>query len=299
MVRLLPAQLLLVCSTLFWSGNFVIGRALHDSIPPLSLAFWRWTLALCLILPFTLVPLWRQRQLILAHWPILLLLGVLGVAGFNTFVYLGLQHTSATNALLINSAIPIFIILISRLLLGQRLNGRQHLGVVLSLLGVVTLILQGSWSHLLELRSRPGDLWILLAALNWASYSVLLRWKPAALQALPFLGVTIIVGLSILAPLHGFDLLHEPDWPVNALNLGGILYVALFASVLAFLGWNEGVKRIGAPRAGQFVHLMPVFGTLIAVLFLHETLQGYHLIGASLIALGIALSQIAARRSQS
>ena len=166
------AYLLLTLAPLFWSGNFVLGRAMSTQIPPVTMAYWRWQTALLLLLPIAGAALWRQRTLVRAHWQRLLVLGILGVACFNTFVYLGLQTTTATNALLINSAIPIFIILLAVGLFREEVSNRNRLGVALSLAGVVYLVVRGEWRHLTELQLNPGDLWILAAALAWASYSV-------------------------------------------------------------------------------------------------------------------------------
>ena len=284
------AYLMLAGSALFWSGNFVIGRAFASDIAPLTLSYLRWQTALLILLPFTLRPLIEQWGLIMRYRWRMLFLGVLGVAGFNTFAYLGLHQTTATNALLINSFIPILIILLSRIYPGQPIRWNQFLGILISTCGVAVLIAQGRLERLLALDINRGDLWVLAAALIWAVYSIGLRFRPAQLAPSSFLAFTVLVGVLTLAPIYWLDLLAEPPFEPTAANLTAVGYVAVFASVGAYLFWNQGVKVVGAGAAGQFIHLMPVFGTLMAVLFLGERLHGYHLAGAAAIAAGIYLS---------
>jgi drug/metabolite transporter (DMT)-like permease len=289
------AYLMLLGPVLFWSGNFVIARAMATSIDPLTLSFWRWALALVVFLPFSLRALLRDRKIILRHWRWVLAMGVLGVAGFNSFVYLGLQYTSATNSLLINSFIPIFILLISRLFLGGRLSPRRSIAIVISTLGVAILLLQGDLENLLALQVGRGDLWILLAALTWAVYSIGLRWRPTALSASAFLLGTMVCGVVVLFPFYLWTMAQGNGLVMTPANLLTIGYVALFASIGAFLLWNQGVQLIGAATAGQFIHLMPLFGTLMAVLMLGEVLYWYHLLGAVAIGSGVLLTMTDSR----
>ncbi len=284
------AYLMLAGSALFWSGNFVIGRAFAGDIAPLTLSYLRWQTALLILLPFTLRPLLQQWPLILAHKWKMLLLGVLGVAGFNTLAYLGLHETTATNALLINSFIPILIILLSRIYPGLPIRWNQLLGILVSTAGVAILIAQGQLQRLLALEINRGDLWVLAAALVWAIYSIGLKFRPAELKPASFLAFTVLVGTLTLAPVFWLNPFDEPAFEPTPANLVAVGYVALFASVGAYLFWNQGVKVVGAGAAGQFIHLMPVFGTLMAVVFLGERLHAYHLAGAAAIAAGIYLS---------
>ncbi|MEJ1383545.1 MAG: DMT family transporter [Candidatus Sedimenticola sp. (ex Thyasira tokunagai)] len=284
------AYLMLSCSALFWSGNFVIGRAIATDIPPITFSYWRWSLALALILPFTVKSLITQWPIIRANLLPLIFLGLLGVSGFNTFVYLGLQETTATNALLINSFIPILIILLSRIIIGTPITPGRLAGILVSTIGVLLLVVQGSLENLLSLKINQGDLWILAASFIWAIYSIGLRRRPADLPAQTFLLVTIIVGFLILSPIYWFNPLNEPIFSLNTGNLMAIGYVALFASIGAFLCWNQGVKIVGAGSAGQFIHLMPLFGTAMAIAFLGEQLYWFHVVGAVAIGTGILLS---------
>ncbi|MES9857416.1 MAG: DMT family transporter [Sedimenticola sp.] len=281
---------MLSCSALFWSGNFIIGRAFASDIPPITLSYLRWSLALAIILPFTARSLITQWPVIRANLLPLIFMGALGVSVFNTFVYIGLQETSATNALLINSFIPIFIILLSLTIPGTPITQGKLAGILISTCGVLLLVVEGSLENLLALKINPGDLWILAAAFIWATYSISLCRRPANLSASTFLLVTIIVGFLILSPIYWFNLLSEPSLIPNSGNLMAIGYVALFASIGAFLCWNQGVSVVGAGTAGQFIHLMPLFGTAMATLFLGEQLYWFHIGGAIAIGAGILLS---------
>ena len=284
------AYLMLAGSALFWSGNFVMGRAFAGDIAPITLSYLRWSVALVCFLPFSWRAVWAQREVIRQHWLLLFFMGTLGVAGFNTFAYLGLHSTSATNALLINSFIPILIILLSRIYPGVAVPPLRFVGILVSTVGVLTLVSRGEMANLLAFRINSGDLWVLGAAFIWAVYSISLRWRPLAITAPVFLSVTMMVGVLVLSPIFWFNLNHEPAFEFSAGNMLAIAYVALFASIGAYMFWNQGVKVVGAGTAGQFIHLMPVFGTTMAVVFLSEQLYWFHLAGAAAIALGIILS---------
>ena len=284
------AYLMLAGCALFWSGNFVIGRAFSSDIQPITISYLRWTTALIVILPFTIKSMISQSTIIKDNLLILIFMGAFGVAGFNTFAYLGLNQTTATNALLINSFIPILIILLSRIMPGTPITVAKLVGILISTSGVLLLVSRGEIDNLLTFKINQGDLWVLLAALVWAIYSISLRWRPKGLSAPVFLSFTMIIGVLFLSPLYWFNLLGEPSFVVSTENVVAIAYVALFASIGAFLFWNQGVKIVGAGTAGQFIHLMPVFGTIMAIVFLDERLFWFHVAGALLIGSGIYLS---------
>lgn len=289
--------LLLVLTTLFWSGNFVLGRAVHTVFTPFTLSFWRWAVALVILLPFVWCSLWRQKSLLRRHWPILLLLSVLGVVNFNTFVYIGLQSTTATNAVIMLSMTPVLIVALSFLLLRQTVTGWQTLGIGVSLVGVLVIVGRGDLQSLLARQFNPGDMWILAAVLSWALYSVCLRWRPAELQPLDFQVTTIILGMALLTPLYGWDLVHARTFAINGATVASILYLALFPSILAYIFWNRAVAELGANRTGQFLHLMPAFGAILSMIFLDERLYAFHGIGIAFIALGIWLATMYGRRT--
>ena len=288
--------LLLVLTTLFWSGNFVLGRAVHAVFTPFTLSFWRWVVALAILLPFVWASLREQGSLVRRHGPILLLLSILGVVNFNTFVYIGLQSTTATNAVIMLSVTPVLIVALSFLLLRQTVTGWQGLGIGVSLAGVLVIVGQGDVGALLARQFNPGDLWILAAVTSWALYSVCLRWRPAELRPLNFQAATMLIGMAILTPLYGWDLVQGRTVAVNAAAVGSILYLALFPSILAYIFWNRAVAELGANRTGQFLHLMPAFGAVLAMIFLGERLYAFHAAGIALIALGIWLATVYGRK---
>lgn len=283
--------LLLVLAASFWGGNFNVARAFNLEIPPMGLSFWRWVVAGLILLPFVWRPMRQQWPAFKQNFPLVLALGILGVSGFNTLVYSGLQTTTATNGVLMQSVNPIFIIILSSLLLGEFASKRQWLGIVISLLGVLAILIQGQLANLWKLDFHAGDLIILLAVLDWGLYTVLLRKLPNELKGLPILGYTIAIGVLGILPLYLYEItMTSRSMPVNWISISSVLYVAIFPSVLSYLFWNHGTQRIGANRAGQFAHVVPISGIIIAVLLLGEELHLYHLVGVALVAAGIVLS---------
>ena len=284
--------LLLVFSSIFWAGNFVLGRAVKSSVPPVGLAFWRWTIALAILLPFSLPHLRSQWRLVRDNWRKLAIYGILGVTCFNTFVYLGLHTTTAINALLVNSIIPVLIVVLSRVLTYTPVTRRQAMGIILSLAGVITIICRADAGLLLSLQINRGDLWVLLAVVSWSFYTFLLRKRPAGLHPLIFLSSIMIIGLVVLAPFYAGEMLLGARVGTDAATCGSILYMAIFPSILAFIFWNQAVEDVGPGTAGLFLHLMPVFGAGLSSVFLGESLHLFHLAGMSLIFSGIYLATI-------
>lgn len=283
-------SLLLTISTLCWSGNFVLGRAMHEHVPPIGLAFWRWTGALLLVVGFAAPHLRRDWPALRAEPVRLLLLSFLGVASFNSLVYLGLNTTTATNAVLLQSVMPLLIFLASYLIYREAVQPIQVIALAISLAGVVAIISHGSVSALLSLSLRPGDGWVLLAVAFYALYSVLLRRRPQV-HPLSFLAATFALGALMLLPVYAVEHLWVRQMHVDGPTLASIAYVAVFPSVVAYLCFNRAVELAGANRAGQYLHLMPAFGSALAALFVGERLQGFHWIGAALIAAGILLAR--------
>ncbi|MFC3126768.1 DMT family transporter [Pseudoroseomonas globiformis] len=281
--------LLLIGACLFWAGNFIIGRGIGQSVPPFFLSFWRWLLALGMLLPFAWPHLRRDAQAILRHVPLLFGLSLLGIGSFSTLVYIGLRSTPAINGLLLQSVIPLAIILCSFLLFREAPRRGQVLGLALSAGGVVAIASHGSVEDLLALRLHPGDLWVLAAVLSYAVYSACLRLRPA-IHPLSFLAASIALALVAIGAGAIWEAGHSAAPPVTATLLLAIFYLALFPSLLAYLFFNRGVELIGANRAGQFIHLLPLFGSLMAVGLLGEALHGFHLAGLALIGAGILLA---------
>jgi drug/metabolite transporter (DMT)-like permease len=293
-----PYLLLTLCA-LFWAGNSVVGRALHELVPPVTLAFWRWSIALLLLLPWVAGPLRRQWRAIVSNWRVMLLLSLLGVATYNTLNYTALQTTTATNSALINSVCTVLIIVVNFVLFRVHASAWQWAGVALSLAGTLVIVSRGDPAVLAGLELVRGDVLLMVLALFWALYTACLRWRPRELDALGFLGGTIVIGLLILAPLYIWEALNAPPVTLSPGVIAGVAYAGIFPSVLAYLFWNRGVAEVGANRAGQFLHLIPVFGTTLAVVFLGETLKLFHLAGAVLIFAGIYLAAPRARKTVS
>lgn len=292
-MRVHPYLLLVLC-VLFWSGNFVLARAMSQDIPPIALSFWRWAVASLIIAPWVLAPLRRNWSLIRNNLPKMLVLAALGVAGFNTFVYLGLQHTTAINGLLLQSSVPILIILLNGLLFRQRAGLAELFSIMLSLLGVLFILGQGDPTSVFGGAWNSGDAWMLTAVLVWALYTTLLRWRPAGLEPLAFLGFTLVCGAVMILPLWLWELGSGLSPVLNRETVLSVAYVAIFPSVLSYLFWNRGVAEVGANRAGHFIHLNPVFGSLLAVGVLGESFAWYHALGAGLVGSGL----VVAARSQ-
>lgn len=286
----LQAFLLLALANLLWSGNWVAGRALREAFDPLTLNFWRWAVATAVLAPFALRSLRGKGALIRRHAGILLLLALSGVASFHSLVYLGLRTTTAVNAVLLNSSIPLFMMLCSWIIERERAAPRQIAGMLLSLAGILVILSRGEPASLLQLELHAGDIWILIAMPIWGIYSVLLKRRPAELGGLGFLFVISATGVLMLAPgAAALALQSTPRWPGEAAALG-VIYMALGASVLAYICWNRGVSVVGANAAGFTVHLLPAFGTVLAILFLDEAFAGFHAAGIAIILAGVLLA---------
>ncbi len=281
----------LVVAALFWSGNVVLARAFSADLPPVALSYWRWMLAWICLMPFCWRHIWTQKELIAKNFWKLAILSLLSIGCYNLTVYTGLQTTTAMNSVLITSSSPLMILLISRVFFRSALGKYEVIGIIVSFIGASFIISQGDLAHLQNLAQHTGDLWIGLATLFWSVYSLLLpRWKPQSLNPTAFLGTIISIGVIFVGMLYWTNLFQEPEVNWDLTKASVILYVAIFPATLGYLCWNEGVRLIGPQMAGQFIHLMPVFGVLLAMIFLGESFQIYHWIGSSFIALGIILS---------
>jgi drug/metabolite transporter (DMT)-like permease len=285
--------LLLAIATLFWSGNFVIGRAVHELVPPVALSFWRWSGAFVIVLGFAWPHLRRDWPALRRQWPLVTLLAFLGVATFNALVYWGLNTTTVINAVLLQSTMPVLILIGSWALFGERVGLLQVLALLASMVGVGVIVSGGSLDRLLHLRLLPGDAVIVLAVIFYALYSVLLRRRPQV-HPLSFLAASFALGALMLLPVFVWEHLTLRQVVLEPAAMAALGYVVIFPSLLAYLCFNRGVELMGANRAGQFLHLMPVYGSALAAVFLGESLHGYHVAGAAMIALGIVM----ARRAQ-
>lgn len=283
------AWLLMMLPPLFWASNAVLGRAVAGQVPPVGLAFWRWTLGALLVLPFAWRHLRVDAPVLKRQWKVVLLLTVLGIGVFNTFLYIGLNTTTALNAVMMQSSMPVLIVLMSLALFGDRVSALQAVGIAVSLAGATTLIARGDPAVLLGLQLNAGDLWIFAAVLCYAAYTALLRRRPAV-HGLSFIVATFAAGALMLLPFYLWETVGGRPMPLTPTALGAVVYVALFPSILAYLCFNRSVALVGANTAGLAIHLIPVFGSLLAILFLGEQPHLYHGIGIALIAVGIVLA---------
>jgi len=292
MISTQRVYILLVLCVLFWSGNFILGRFVSTQIDPLELAFFRWSFVVLLSLPMLFfINIKKILRTIKENFIFLSILSFLGITLFNTVLYIALQTTTATNALLINSIIPILILIFSFFILKSKITIKQVFGIILSTIGVVFLVLKGDFLNILNIEFTHGDLWVIVSSLLWATYSVLVKLKPKNLSHLELFLVIVYLGFIFLLPwylIQGYSL--EQELNILRENWYFFLYVSLFASLLSFYFWHIGIDTISAEKTGQFTHLMPIFGSILAFIFLGEKFQGYHTIGALLIGIGIYIS---------
>ena len=272
-------------ASLLWAGNWVLGRAIRADVPPFGLTFWRWTLAALILLPFgwrRLPDDWRVAR---AHLPLVLALGLLSGAMFQSMTYIGLHSTEAINALLVSATMPVFVVIIAFVVLRERLGLRQAAGVAVSFCGVAYIIARGEPARLLDLHLNVGDAWILAALVVWGLYSVLLKFRPAGLSPVGLTFFIAVSGAGFILPFHLWEVSQGMTVPLNRAGIASVAYTGVFASVVALLSYNAAVARIGPSRSVLFLHLMPVFGAGLAILFLGERLEAFHLIGFP-VALG-------------
>jgi len=272
-----------------WGGNAIVARAFAGELPPVGLAFWRWMLAALLVLPFAWPHVRRDAPAMIRAWPIMVLLSALGIAFFNAALYIAAHTTTALNILMLQAAMPVLIVAATFLLFNDRITARQGAGVALSLAGATTLITHGDPHVLTDLAFNVGDLWMLAACILYAVYTALLRLRPAV-HWLSFLFAIFFLGAMLLLPFYiGETLLVQP-MPVSVRSLLAIGYVSLFASAIGYGAFNRAVELLGANTAGLSVYLVPVFGTVFAVLLLGERPELYQLAGIALIVAGILLA---------
>ena len=284
------AFLLLALATLFWAGNWVLGRALREVFEPNALNFWRWLIASLVLAPFALPRLRGRLPAIRRSAGLLIALAFLGVVLFQSLVYTGLKTTTAVNAVLLNSSFPAFMLLCSWAIDRVRGTPRQVAGMLISLAGILIILARGEPASLLRLELHSGDALILLAMPVWGVYSVLLKRRPAELDGIAFLFVISTIGVVLLLPVFAVEAWYAPPrWP-GAPGIAAALYVGLAASVGAFICWNRGVAIVGANAAGFTIHLLPAFGTLLARLFLGESFRLFHALGIAAILAGVVVA---------
>jgi drug/metabolite transporter (DMT)-like permease len=285
------AYIMLVCATLFWAGNFMVGKlAFVENIPPMTLVFLRWSLVWIILLPFTYKEILKNKDIIFKNLPLLFFLALTSVGLFNSFTYLALAYTQVINASLFNTAIPAMIIFLCFLLKIERTNKFQIFGLIISVLGILSIITKLDLNILLSLNFNKGDLIMIGGVITWGLYSSFLKKKKFTLPLLTLVHVLCTFGLIFILPQFLYELSHGFTVKLNT-NLGlTLIYLALFPSIGSYYCWAGAVAIIGANRAGIFLSLIPFFSTIMAITFFNEKFQFFHLIGSILIILGLFLS---------
>ena len=285
------AYIFLILTTLFWSGNFIVGKAASFfEIPPFTLNFYRWTFAWLILAPFTLPEIIRKKNYILENIKLITILGITSITIFNSIVYYSLNFTQVISGVLMISTIPVMIIIFCWLFKIEKTNVYQILGVIFSLLGVVVIITKADLNILLNLNFNKDDLWMVVAMFSWAMYSALLRKKKFELSQLSLLQMIISAGLLFLLPAYLIELTLGYRVDIDLPFALTLTYVVLFPGLASFIFWIKGISIIGSNRSGIFLHLMPIFSTILAIIIFKEKFMIYHLFGATLIITGIILS---------
>ena len=285
------AYIFLILATLFWSGNFIVGKAASlFEIPPFTLNFYRWTFAWLILAPFTLKEIFQKKNYIINNIKLILILGVTSITVFNSIVYYSLNFTQVISGVLMISTIPVMIIFFGWVFKIEKTNFYQILGVFFSLMGVVVIVTNANISKLLNLNFNKGDLWMVVAMFSWAMYSALLRKKKFKLSQISLLQTIISAGLILLLPAYLIEMALGYKVDIHLPFILTLTYVVLFPGLASFFFWIKGISIIGSNRSGIFLHLMPIFSTIMAMFIFKEKFMIFHLIGAISIITGIILS---------
>lgn len=289
--RLVSGYALLTAGILFWAGNAVVGRAAAGAdIPPLTLNFFRWSIALVFFLVIFGRSTWAQRHLLWQHRKFIVTYSVLTIVGFNCTFYVALQKTTVLQASLIQSILPVLVLLLALVVLKTRITGQQWWGVVFSIGGAALIVIRGDWEVIKSLRIQDGDIWALVAVLLWSLQAFLMRYKPKTIDIMPFMTALAAVGVIVMTPMYIWESTVIKPTPFTQESILLFLYLGLFAGFLGTTAWNEGTYRTGPAQAGYFGNLYPVFAGGLAILLLGETLHWYHMLGAVMVVTGIWLA---------
>ena len=289
----LKATIVLCFASLFWSGNFVIGRlaSVESLVSPLSLGFYRWVIAFIILTPFCFSKAFKELPLLKKQPGMIFLIILTGPTLFNTLVYLGLTATTVINALLIISSTPMLIILFNKILYRINTNRYQMIGIIISLVGVSFVIAKGNYQNIFQSDFYSGDLFILLAVTSWALYSIFLKKNETGVSGFSFLYISFGLTVILLFPVYLFDIFIQGNYlKVTQQSLLAIGYTGIFPSIFSYICWNTGVALIGANKSGPYLHLMPIFGGILAFFIFQETLQIYHYAGIVSVIVGIIIT---------
>jgi drug/metabolite transporter (DMT)-like permease len=295
--QVLSGYIFAIGATAIWSGNFIIARGLSDAIPPVSLAFWRWVVAVIVFLPFASKSLVAERHILKRHIPYLCVTALLGITVFNTLIYFAGHTTSAINLSLISITFPVFIVILSRFVFGELITANKAIGIVLVVAGILFLISKGEFTQLFNISFAIGDLWMLLAAIIFAVYSILVKRKPEQLSIKALQLSTFILGLMFLFPFFVWEYVKVPPVDIKPSVIYSILYVGIFASLVAFVLWGMAIETIGPSKSGMVYYTLPLFSMVLSNLFLGEVVTAVHLFSASLIVSGIVIANYERNKS--
>lgn len=277
-------------ATAIWSGNFVIARNLSDSIPPITIAFWRWSIALIVITPLALKSFIAEWPILKNHKIYLLITSILGVTIFNTLIYIAAGTTTALNLSLIAITFPVFILILSRYIYKEPITTKKVLGIGLVAIGIVIIVTKASYQALLDLSFHIGDIWMIAGSFIFAVYSILLKRKPKGVGIWSFQFSTFLLGVIFLIPLFLWEYTTAPAFTYSDKAYISFLYIGIFASLTAFVLWNKAILIIGPTKSGMIYYSLPLFSGLLAFIFLDEKITYYHLLSALLIISGILIA---------
>lgn len=292
----LTASVMVALAPLCWAGDIVLARGLAGTVPPFSLAFWRWALAFLILLPFSWKTTLKDLPSVKGAWGNISFLSALGVSGFIALLYVGVKSTTAMNSALIQTTLPAIIVILCLLIYGKKVSIKQMFGICLCLGGACHVVVQGSWCNLTNIAFVKGDFYILIAAVLYGLYSALLPKSPK-IHPSSFLTLTAGIGAFTLLPFYMWELTTAGTFMPSQSNLLAILYVAIFPSIVAYICWQKGVETIGPSNTGMFITLVPVFVAILSVPFLKETLMLCHLVGMIMIFTGMIMFNMEDRNS--
>ena len=284
------ALLILLITTAFWGGNFVVGKVVVNYIPPFMMSLGRWIIALFLLIPMLYKKGWPKFDEWKGYWFQITILSLSGIVGFTTLVYFAVKYTTAVNAALVNSLTPAVIVLLSWIVLSERLTKIQLLGILVSIIGVIIVISRGSAATFINFQFNIGDLLMIIAVILWGIYSIIMKKLTVHLSSLAVTTLSAIIAMMFLLPLTFWELINTERVIFNATTVFGLIYIGVFASVLAFLGWNNGVIKLGPGKAGVFINLIPVYAALFSFLFLNEKLQIHQITGGIIVIIGVLIT---------
>ena len=284
---------LAIIATIIWSGNFIISRQVHNTIPPITLNFYRWLTATVILVPFAWKKFIAELPIVKKNMGYFLLSSIMGVSLFNTFVYIAGHHSTAINMALIGTTTsPIISVILARIFLHEKITALRVIGMMICITGILLLLSHGHFENLLSLSFTKGDWWMLAAAFSFAVYNVSVKKKPAQMSSINFLFTIFLLGTVLLVPFYFLELKNSGGFEINSNSLFTILYLGLGTSVICFLFWNIAIERLGAGRTALFGNLIPVFSSIGAVILLHEKITTLHLISFIIVVTGLSIANI-------